>query len=184
MKYLLIPALLLSLPGCANNTAYGPDSPYYNYPTTTTLSLEQPIEIPPESATVRLQFGRTVARNGVQEEEPHCVFEVNTVKESSQTIVPGVFLVTDIQRRIQTFSGMPVLPWRYAFRRTGFGRDDGPSHIYYITEFRLHSDKQPDVRALTCLHNQMAPGIPVMRHLTLAQIRQALGSYFSLTLAP
>jgi hypothetical protein len=35
---------------------------------------------------------------------------------------------------------------------------------------------------MTCQSNQMAPGVAIMRHLTVAEIRQALGSIFSLNL--
>jgi len=36
------------------------------------------------------------------------------------------------------------------------------------------------VRALSCMSNQMAPGIGIMRHLSPAEIRQALGKLITL----
>lgn len=69
-------------------------------------------------------------------------------------------------------------PWRVAF-----DSDGGPSCLYFKTHFRLWHETQP-VRALTCMSNQMAPGIGVfMRHLTLDEIRHALGIRFILEIA-
>jgi hypothetical protein len=172
MPVLRIPALLLVLAfvsaGCASTPR--PDSPV------AVLSLLRPLEISPGEASVRLQYGRTVARNGLQETDPHCIFEVNTVLETSREIQPGAFRILRASRRETGFSGMPIPFWhRYG---QGLFRHDGPSHIYYLTEFQLQSDGQPDIRSLTCLHNQASASIP--RHLSLAEMRQALGSYFSL----
>jgi hypothetical protein len=193
MKASLATLLALSLAACADAPRLPADSPRHAYATGTRLTLNRPLEIPADAATARLQFGQPVARNGVREEEPHCIFEVNSVRDQAQRIEPDRMRVTGIQRRIQTFAGMPVLPyyadfsttrWHRHGRRVGFGDDDGPSHLYYVTEFRLAAEKQPDIRALTCQHNQMMPGVAIMRHLTLAEIRAALGDWFTLELVP
>jgi hypothetical protein len=96
-------------------------------------------------------------------------------------VQPGEFAITSISRSVETIAGMPVLP-RYALR-VSFGDDNSPTHIYYKTTFRLRDAHQP-VRALTCMSNQNAPGnANFMRHLTLAEIREALGTRCSLHLA-
>ncbi|NWG76217.1 MAG: hypothetical protein HXY24_16720, partial [Rubrivivax sp.] len=63
-----------------------------------------------------------------------------------------------------------------------FVDDDGePSFLYFITAFRLRDPAQPALRGMTCAWNQMAPGNrALMRHLTLGEIRAALGDWFSL----
>lgn len=167
------------LSACAQGGGYGPESPHYVYPGGLSIELKKPLTIPPGEAGVRLQYGRTVARNGVQETDPHCIFELDTVSDGRQTVQPEAFRVTRWQRRITTFSGMPV-----GFRAVALTDfDDGrPSQIYYITEFRLRSEQQPAVRSLTCQHDQAAPGIAIARHLTLAEMRAALGEYFVLDL--
>jgi hypothetical protein len=162
---------------------WGPESPYYRYPAGLSLTLRQALTVPPEAATVRLQYGRVVASNAVQEHDAHCIFELDTVRETPQTVRPQNMRVTDVRRSVSTFSGMPVWPYPpFLSGRVGWNGDGGPSHIYYKTEFRLRSEVQPEVRSLTCQSNQMAPGIGIMRHLTLAEIRQALGDYFNLEL--
>ncbi len=158
--------------GCAN----APAKPA----PTVRLSLLQTLEIPPGEAGVRLQYGRTAARNGVQEVDPHCIFELDTVSESAQVVQPGPFRVTRVQRREVSFSGMPLMFWDPLSQ--GIGPTRNPSNVYFLTEFRLQSDSQPNVRSLLCQHNQAAAGITFPRHLTLAEMRQALGNYFSLEL--
>lgn len=168
----LIPALLslAMLAGCADTPQAVPS--YYKG----RLVLNQALAIPPNAATVRLQYGRVVASNAVQEHDPFCVFELDTVAPGEQTVRPGRFVITRIGRSVETIAGLATL------RRVRVGFDDdsgGPSHLYYKTTFRLHDEAQP-VRALTCMSNQLAPGIPIMRHLTPGEIRAALGGIITL----
>ena len=142
------------------------------------LVLRQALAIPPDAATVRLQHGRIVPNNAVQEQDPFCIFEIDTVAPGEQTVRPGTFTITRVSRSVETFAGMPVFPFRPLRVALGDG-DDGPSQIYYKTTFRLSAPDQP-VRALACMSNQYMPGNPIMRHLTLAEIRQALGTWFNL----
>jgi hypothetical protein len=166
--------LLAGLYGCSTT----PDATAYPVGG---LHLHERLRIEPDAATARLQHGRVVARNAVQEQDPFCVFEIDTVRPETQVVQPGEFAITGISRSVETFAGMPVFP-RYTMR-VSLGDDDSPSHIYYKTTFRLRDAQQP-VRALTCMSNQNAPGnANFMRHLTLAEIRGALGSRFTLHLA-
>jgi hypothetical protein len=144
------------------------------------LKLRVPIDIPPHAATVRLQYGRITAFNAVQEQDPFCVFELNTVSDQAQPVTPARFDIVAIARSVESFSGMPV---GQAFQpiHVAFSRDDGPSQIYYKTAFRLAANPQ-GARSLTCMSNQYVAGIVIMRHLTLAQMRGALGNLFSLEL--
>jgi hypothetical protein len=65
----------------------------------------------------------------------------------------------------------------------GLADVDPPSQLFYKTRFWLRSARQPQVRLLLCQWDQMTPsGAALARHLTLAEIRWALGSTFTLTL--
>lgn len=139
------------------------------------LTLRQALAIPPGAATVRLQYGKIVAFNAVQEHDPFCVFEIETVAPGEQRVNPAGYAITRIVRSVETIAGAPApRPVRVAFNDDG-----GPSHIYFKTTFRLR-DPVGQARALTCMSNQFAPGIPIMRHLTAAEIRQALGDFITL----
>jgi hypothetical protein len=140
------------------------------------LVLNEALTIPPNAATVRLQYGRIVPMNGVQEQDPFCVFEIDTVAAGEQTVRPGRFAITRIGRSIETIAGLTTL----RRVRVGFGDDSGgPSFLYYKTTFQLNDATQP-VRALTCMSNQLMPGVSIMRYLTPEEIRQALGGIITL----
>jgi hypothetical protein len=143
------------------------------------LTLQVPIAIPPDAATLRLQYGKPTAFNAVQEQDPFCVFELDTVSEQAQAVAPASFDILAIQRSVETFSGMPAFP--FGVMMVGMGQDHGPSQIYYKTLFRLAPNPQ-GARVLTCMSNQYMPGIAIMRHLTLKEMREALGSLFTLDL--
>jgi hypothetical protein len=169
----LLPVALL-LTACASGPADG-------QPALGDLRLDRALQIEPDAATVRLQYGGTVARNAVQEHDPFCVFEIDTVSPTTQTVSPGRFQIIAVTRSVETLAGMPLFRSAWPVRRVSFGDDDGPTHIYYKTTFRLRHDVQP-VRALSCMSNQNAPGIAIMRHLTSGEIRAAVGDWFTLRL--
>ena len=170
---------VLLLGGCAGLESADPASPYYAYSTGWSVQLNRPLTIPPDAATVRLQYGRIVPRNGVQEQDPFCVVELNTVGDALQILRPGRFDVLRVTRSISTISAQeassPFMKARFAF-------DDGePAFLYYITAFRLRDAAQPELRGMRCAWNQMAPGNQaLMRHLTLDEIRGALGDWMTL----
>lgn len=169
--------LVLLLGGCAGLQSPDPASPYYAYAPGWTVQLNRPLTIPPDAATVRLQYGRIVARNSVQEYAPFCVVELNTVRAEAQTLQPGRFEVWRVTRSVS-----PVAATVSPFVKTRFVVDDGdPTFLYFKTEFRLRDAAQPNLRGMSCAWNQMAPGNrALMRHLTLDEIRQAVGGWMSL----
>jgi hypothetical protein len=126
---------------------------------------------------VRLQYGNIVPRNSVQEHDPYCVVELDTVSSETQTLQPGRFEVWRVTRSVDPITAMasPLI-------KTVHGDDDGGlTFLYYKTTFRLRDANQPTLRGMTCSWNQMAPGNrALMRHLTLAEIRQALGGWMTL----
>jgi hypothetical protein len=171
--------LVLLLGGCAGLESADPASPYYAYSSGWSVQLNQPLTIPPDAATVRLQYGRIVPRNSVQEHDPFCVVELDTVRTEAQVLQPGRFEVWQVRRSTSTLIARAAsLP----FIKTGLGADDGGlTFLYYITEFRLRDAAQPNLRGMTCAWNQMAPGNQaLMRHLTVEEIRGALGGWMTL----
>ena len=169
--------LMLLLGGCAGLASPDPASPHYAYTTRWTVQLNRALQIPAEAATVRLQYGRIVPRNGVQEHAPFCVVELNTVRETEQTLQPGRFEVWRVTRSVSTVAAAAS-----PFVKLGFGFDhSAPSFLFFKTEFRLRDAAQPDLRGMTCMWDQMAPGNRMlMRHLALDEIRQALGDWMTL----
>jgi len=167
--------LVLLLGSCVGIESPDSASPYYAYSAGWTAQLIQPLTISADAATVRLQYGRIVPRNSVQEHDPFCVVELETVRDEPQVLQPGRFDVWRVTRSVSPITAA-VLPTLIKARHVD---DDGdPTFLYYITEFRLRDPAQPDLRGMRCAWNQMAPGNrALMRHLTLAEIRSALGDW-------
>jgi hypothetical protein len=168
---------LLLLAGCQTDAALPRDAATGSGLTVTAIRLDRPLTIPAGSATVRLQFGHTVASNATQETEPYCSFELATVRAAPQPVEPERFEVVRIERRVRDFAGMPVMP--RAFVPGLFGGDDEPSQAYFITEFRLRSGPHAQARSLTCQVNALGLPLSGQRYLTLNEMRAALGDYFS-----
>lgn len=166
------------LAACAPLQSSDPASPHYAYSTGWTVRLERPLTIPAGAATVRLQYGRIVPRNSVQEHDPFCIVGLETVSETAQTLQPGRFEVWRVTRSIDPVSAAVATP----LVRTRLIEDDGdPSFLYFVTAFRLRDPAQPALRGMRCAWNQMAPGNRhLMRHLSLAEIRAALGAWMTL----
>lgn len=175
MKYIGI-GLALLLGGCAGLESSDPASPHYAYSTAWVAQLNRPLTIPADAATVRLQYGQMVPRNSVQEHDPFCVVELETVGTEPQTLQPGRFEVWRVTRSISPIA-VSASPWI----RMAQVDSDTPSFLYFITAFRLRDATQPNLRGMTCAWNQMAPGNQgLMRHLTLDEIRSALGDLMRL----
>lgn len=177
MKRILVLCLAVVLWSCDAPRSYGPQTPYYHFPQGSRLVLIQAIEIPAGRATARIQNGRVVPYGHVQEAYPHCIFEISTVRETPQRVEADVFAIVRVQRDVSTLAAGP------AFIRAAFADDDiGPTQMFYKTIFWLRSERQPGVRWLTCQSDQFAAGISMPNHLTVPEIRQALGGIFTLEL--
>ena len=180
VKKILIFFGALWLWGCDTSRNYSPDSPYYRFPAGSRLVLTRPLEIPANWATARLQYGKVVPFGHVQEHAPHCIFEINTVSEVPQRVEPDTFEIIKIQRSTSTLA---INSGFFFFIGTAFADNDQPSQMFYKTTFILRSERQPGVRQLTCQSDQYAAGIAIPNHLTVPEIRQALGSIFTLELS-
>lgn len=180
MNMRLLACLAFSLTACQSSANLPISSPYFEVPVGSRLVLNQPIEIAPTSATVRLQFGKIVSRFESQDFELACVFESNIVGKTAQLVEPDSFEIIRVRRGSNTSSAQ-------AAPRTGLVPvsarfvADGGSRQYYKTELFLKSEKQPQILAMTCQHARES-GDSDFRPLTVAEIRQALGGYFSLRL--
>lgn len=142
------------------------------------LSLLAPLLVPAESASARLQYGHAVPPRAVRDYDPFCILELNTLGDSPQTVAPDTFTITRISQQIEPIAASEARP-----RAVVLLGDELPTLLYYKTRLVLHSPRQPRVRMLTCLSNQNMPGVyPFMRHLTLEEMRAALGADFRLEL--
>lgn len=162
---------------CNTPGGYGQESPYYRYPENGRFVLNHTLEIPANWATARLQSGKVVSFGHVQEQEPHCIVELNTVRAEPQHIEPDTFIIVRVQRSISELAAASGF-----FIRAAFVSDNRPTQMFYKTAFTLRSDKQPGVLRMTCQSDQHAAGMGIPRHLSVPDIRRALGNIFTLEL--
>jgi hypothetical protein len=183
MKIHLVVFLTLCLSACQTTDAQFPvSSPYFQIPIGSRLVLQQAIEIPPSFATVRLQFGKIVSRFHAQDFEPLCVFESRLVGKTAQRIAPDSFEIIRVRHDNNSLSAQAAPQSGFIKVHTSDG--GGSSRQYYKTELFLRSVKQPQILDMTCqIAWELGSGGLDPRPLTVAEIRQALGDYFSLQLA-
>lgn len=179
MRNLFLVCFAVLLWACDTPRSYGPETPYYRFPAESRLVLNRVLEIPANWATVRIQNGRPVAFGHVQEYQPHCIFEVNAVREEPQRVEPDTFSIVKVERSANSLAMGSGL---FFFIGSAYADFDRPGQMFYKTIFTLRSERQPGVRWLTCQSDQYAAGIAIPRHLTVTEIREALGNLFTLEL--
>ncbi|MFN2309734.1 MAG: hypothetical protein ABR553_08370 [Gammaproteobacteria bacterium] len=178
---LILCVCLLSLPGCGPILLRDDAAGTYARASSGRLELHRAIDIRAGRARAYLQDGASVSR--VDEFRPHCQLEVNTLRKSPQTVQADSFTVTRIGARIDQV--VEATPLRLAALE-GFVPDplahfgDGELRRMQVYIFYLQSDRQPDVRALSCGGAFDSPGRA--RRPSLGDIARALGDYASLRL--
>ena len=167
-------AALLS--ACDNSLAVRDEnSQFFSVPLGSTFTLNREITIQPDQTSVYLQNGSIVLVRDVDFYRPHCKFELFTISEQARVVDPDTFVVTRIVDQREDVS----TEWpRYA--ALGMSGVDGPVHLTYSTTMYLESKIQPDVFRMNCKQwDWPATG----EFLSINEMRQALGDYFTLTLA-
>jgi len=163
----------LGLTACHASSVVEEDSPL-RPPPGTRLILNQSISIPAHSASVVLQGGRVMTGKQINHYHPNCRLEVQKVSDAPQVLQPDEFLVRRSRHEDRTtWNGNPL---QLAGANHGNG---GPSFVIYQTILELQSVNQPQVRWMTC---EQWGDPAIGRHLTLHEIRLALGDVMRLVL--
>ena len=166
---IFVVALLVS--SCQHPLTKDQSSPYFQVPEGSRLILDQPFSIPPGKARVFIQNGQVINTKDLDQYQHHCEFEINTLKDESQIIQPDEFYIYKTDHVIR-WSQIPVM---YASLGMLF-QSDSPL-VAYTNEYYLRSQKQPDVRALSCLHwDDQADAY----HLSVDEVQQVLEGLFTL----
>jgi hypothetical protein len=149
-------ALLLSLTACQLPAARDdPDSRFYRIHSGSRLVLHTDLQIPPQRARVYFQHGRQVG--GLDNYAVGCEFEV-------RELGPGV-----------------VRPEAFMVKRAESSREwiSQPNILRFYRTIYLQSELQPGVLKLVC---QVWDDPLWPSEITIRQVREALGGYFTLEL--
>ena len=177
-KQVYLTAILaaVSLASCDNSQLVrDEDSQFYSVTPGASFTLHREITIPPDQTSVYFQDGKLGASRDVDFYKPHCKFELFKISDQARSVKPDTFVVTRI---IDQREDVAITWPTYADLGMAFG--DGPVHLTFSTTMYLESKIQPDVFRMNCKRWDY-PNIG--EYLSINEMRQALGDYFTLTLA-
>jgi len=147
---------------------------------TGTVELHRDILIASERTRAFFQNGTQVPR--INEFKPFCQLELNRLQEQPQMVRPDSFIITQVggkTEQVVAINGILLASLDNTIAHLG-GSDTGPQRVTEILYFRLHSDRQPDVRELACGGAFDSPGNA--RAPTVQEIAGALGENATLVL--
>jgi hypothetical protein len=161
-------ALVAGSSGCAVGVSVSSGEHYPQIAVGSHIELLQRLEVAPGWARSFVQFGKPVAPEWRDRFSLWCDFEVTDLRARDAPaawIEPGQFRVTEVN----WWQDNPLQIFSFgAFQKSG----GGPSNVEYSTRLQLHSDSQPQLRALNCTHRVDHLFYP--RQPTRAEIRAAL----------
>ena len=156
MKKMFLLVFIIALAGCRTPATYDVNSFAFIIPKGSKLVLKQKLTIPTGSAHIKFQQGKQVG--GVDEYTVNCQFRVKNL--GPQDIQPDTFLITN----------------------AGDGEEwvSAPSIRRFYKNLFLKSDEQEEVMTMIC---QVWSTPPRGRSISVPQMREALGDYFSFEFA-
>ncbi len=175
--------MLLGVSGCQYVPERSEDSPFYPPPAGSRLVLHEDLKISAHKGGVFIQGGEIQSSYwAIQQYYPYCEFEVRKVKAEPQTVHADTFVITKtVQEADNPAAGLPGTHPMFASAHGMVAMvDNGIGPEGYSTVMYLESPRQPNVLRITCSHWQDPP---LAEHLTIAEIRGALGEIFELQLA-
>ena len=170
--FLLALLLIITASACQGIQSRDEHSPYYQPGPGSLLILNTAVEIPPNQASIYLQYGKVVREKDIQVREANCKFEVRDVLPVAQTIQNDTFVIQRVQLQNQFVAYDRVIV--ASAMEAQFG---SPVAEVYTTTYYLKSEKQPQVLYLTCQHWEV---VGDGNHLSIEEIRQALGVMMTL----
>jgi hypothetical protein len=175
-RALLLVALLAACETAYKDGVPNERSSQFWVPADSKLALHRSLEIPPYQHAAYLQNGRLLPWYHVNLYAPYCALAVQGPLEAAKRVDPDQFVVRRVSQRFLFMLAAA------GFVHAAIGRDrDGMTYEVLATVMELHSERQADVRALTCASWGLPQG---GSYLTVEQIRRALGAHFTLNLAP
>lgn len=180
MDKIFLPFLVPGLVAACHAPPFSPDSPLTPVPVESRLVLNRPLHIPPGTVSLWFQKGKQMPPNNLDRYYPHCKFETLQMQDSEKTVEPDTFVIHKVVR----WEDYAMQPVQLASSRISAGigghiNGGAPGPINTATEMFLRSERQPDVYRLICSQWEDPSEA---NHVTINQIRLALGDTFSLQL--
>ena len=184
MRQLILLSVVGFLAACQTAAYEGNEnSPFYPVPSGSTLTLTRSVTIPANQVAVYLQGGEIMPASRINQYYPHCKFELIHRRDTGQTVRPDDFEIIRVVQ--ETGHSVALAGLQTAQMSVGIGINvgmdrDGSSLQTYSTRLMLRSARQPQVFRLSC--GQAA--LPHEgQHVSINEMRKALGNLFTLELA-
>ena len=165
--------MLLLLASCQSVQPYDENSRFYQVPAGSRLTLNKQVTIAPNLARTYFQYGKQISKKQIEKYQPHCYLLLSTLSENEQLVQPDTFTIHKVERDFIVSADQQ----RYAGASMNMF---DTSLVEYVNIYQLSSATQPNVLSLNCL--QWSDSSDRL-YLTVGEVRQALGGYFSLQLA-
>jgi hypothetical protein len=161
-------------------------SPYFTVPLDSKLVLRQALTVPAGEGSVYFQRGRVVRWSEVNVYGTYCSLKLSTKSSAPQTISPDELVVRRVseERRFRLTRSSPRVQVAALGRIPVASIDTDDSGFTYevlATVMQLQSARQSDVTEMACADWSTPQGITP---ISVRKIRQTLGDWFDLRLAP
>lgn len=165
------------LAGCSSHDVKDEDSVYYAVPVGSTLVLHQQVNIRGDQVAVYVQNGELMQYDEVNFYLPNCKFQIYTMSEQPRTVQADTFEIIKVEDDIESSSLPESTDLAVLDKALAYGMLDRSYMFNYATLMYLNSAKQKDVYRMTCQHWE---DVMDDRHLTIRQMRGAMGDVFTL----
>ena len=170
------------LSACSAPLVTDPNARNYVPTPGSTVTVKQRIEVPGGQTRIFLQRGKLITKpSRLDHYWPNCNFEINTLEETPRYIEPGVYTVTRTTRQEKEVVLQQTRHIQLAAVSISgvLARGDGPAMLFEEVKMTLRSAQLSDMRNLACRGVLTDPVL--VEAPTLAEIRQALGNYASIS---
>ena len=175
-------SMLTLLAACAGNDVKDEGSVFYAVPKGSVLSLNQDLTIAGDQVAIYVQDGQVMPDKDINKYRPNCKFEIYTMSEKPRSVQPDHFEIITVVDEIES-SGL-----QKSVQLASLALPEGDDYLAmwlldhslvfnYATMMYLKSDQQTDVYRMTCQHWE---AVADDKHLSIAQMRQAMGDVFTL----
>lgn len=165
------------LVGCSSNYVKDEGSVFYAVPVDSLLVLNQDVNIAGDQVAVYVQNGELMQDADVNKYYPNCKFEVYKISEQPRTVQADTFEIIKVEDDIESSSLQKSTHLAALNKALTVGVLDMSYVFNYATLMYLNSAKQKDVYRITCQHwEDMLDD----RHLSITQMRKAMGGIFTL----
>ncbi|GMQ89893.1 MAG: hypothetical protein BMS9Abin10_0228 [Gammaproteobacteria bacterium] len=152
-------------------------SPYFEVAVDSKLVLKDRLTIPANTDRVYFQNGRIYTAQDTNEYLAYCMLQTRTRKDTPQTIEPDEFVVRKVYQQTiyQLASGESL-----RLAQIDGGGGGVMEYRVDVAIMEISSEKQADITRLVCGRWELPLDQP---HITIADMRTALGRIFELRLA-